>query len=90
MKLRSHVRHNTGKTHHSIGTLVDGQLVTVGGFLPTAYVEIHEEEGGYFLIHHDKEGQQGADTWHLTLEEAKNQAAFEFEIRETHWVTVEE
>jgi hypothetical protein len=91
MKLRARVKRTTGNTRHYIGTFVEGELMPVADFPPTAYVEIHEGgDGGYMLFHYDNEGQEGADTWHPTLDEAKEQAKFEYEIEEADWKVVED
>jgi hypothetical protein len=80
MRLAAKVCNITGETTHSVAA--------EGGALPReapVYVEIVEQEGAYYLFRHDAEGVCIGDTWHLTLDEAKEQAAFEFDIGETEW-----
>jgi len=47
------------------------------------------EDDGFYLLRLDPEGQCLADTWHQSLEEAKAQAAFEYEIDESDWSPVQ-
>jgi len=67
----------TGKTRH----LLEG--------LPLPHPKIVElvveEDGMIFLLRLDDEGQCIADTWHETVEAAKAQAKFEYEIEEGDW-----
>jgi hypothetical protein len=49
------------------------------------WVELVEENGGFYLYRLDDRGHCIADTWHQTVEEAKAQANFEYEIREEDW-----
>jgi hypothetical protein len=85
MRLRAKVSGSTGKTRHSIGDLVDGTPMPVENVQTPEWVEISEEDGAYYLFHLDAEGVCFADTWHQTLEEAKQQAAFEFGIEAKEW-----
>jgi len=47
-----------------------------------------EQDGAYYLLSLDENGVCVADTWHPTIENAKRQAKFEFEIEEADWVEV--
>lgn len=40
---------------------------------------------GYYLYYCDKSGAEMTDTYHDTLDEAKEQAHFEFGVRATDW-----
>jgi hypothetical protein len=46
-------------------------------------IEKYEEEG-FFLLCHFLNGHT-SDTWHFSVEEAKQQAKFEFNINEDDW-----
>lgn len=48
-------------------------------------LEIKAEGDGFFVFYLDAAGQCLADTWHESLELAKNQAHLEFAIEETDW-----
>ena len=85
MRLRAKVSGSTGKTRHFIGDLVDGTPMSVENVRTPEWVEISEVDGAYYLFHLDAEGVCFADTWHQTLEEAKQQAAFEFGIEAKEW-----
>lgn len=89
MRLRAKVSGSTGKTRHSIGTLVDGVPTPVEDLPMPEWVEISQEDGAYYLYHLDAEGVCFADTWHQTLDEAKQQASFEFGIEPEEWAEVE-
>lgn len=45
-----------------------------------------EKGDGYLLLRLDPSGTCLADTWHATLEEAKAQAEFEYEVVPSSWV----
>jgi hypothetical protein len=66
-------------THKRIGEEV-GQ-----SFLPE-WVEIEEGvEGGYMLVTVDAKGWSFIETWHPTVEEAKEEAKLHFSISEDAW-----
>ena len=79
---------STGKVRHSIGALVDG--APTPDDLPTPeWFEISEEEGAHYLFPLNADDVCFADTWHRTLDEAKQQASFEFGIESAEWFEVE-
>ena len=76
--LQTNVRNSKGTTNHRLGI----------GETPSREIvqlTICEDGGGIFLL---KENAQGTvfDTWHETVDQAKQQAESEFEI--TGWVSV--
>ena len=89
MRLRARVSEATGKTRHSIGALFDGVPTPIEDLPTPEWVEISEEDGAYYLFHLDADGVCFADTWHQSLDEAKEQAAFEFGIESNDWAEVE-
>ena len=88
MKLRATVRQATGATRHTYARMEHG--VVVRGEYPTpAFVEIHTaDDGSCFLLHFDANGRCQSDSWHETLEDAKDQADFEFRIVSDDWKQV--
>src|SRR5262249_32600184 len=52
-------------------------------------VRIVEDEHGVFLFREDSEGRCISDTWHVSVDEAKKQARFEYELSEWTEVTTE-
>lgn len=52
-------------------------------------LSIVKDDGGYFLLRLDEEGNAISDTWHADLADAKHQAAFEFSTRDSDWREVE-
>jgi hypothetical protein len=84
MRLRARVRTVTGKTRHLQGVPTTDGVEIVELPDPVA-VELVEEDGAFFLLCLDEDGQCIADTWHATAEEAKAQASFEFGIEEADW-----
>jgi hypothetical protein len=86
VNLTAKIKHVTGVTKHYLGTIENGAPEPVKELPPPAYVEIQEAESGFFLLYFDSEGNCMTDTWHPTLEDAKEQAKAEFEIDEEDWV----
>jgi hypothetical protein len=85
MKLRADVVRRAGKTKHSVGFIEDGEPVP-STLMPLAHcVEIVEDEDGIYLYRYDMNGECVGDTWHMTLDEAKEQAEFEFSIGINDW-----
>lgn len=86
MRIRAKVKGSTGKTRHSIGALIDCVPTPVEELPAPEWVEISEEDGAFYLLHLDRDGVCFADTWHQSLDEAKQQAAFEFGITPDEWI----
>jgi hypothetical protein len=68
----------TGRTKH----VVSGELM-----LKTAELRIVkiEPEHGFYLIHYDASGAELTDTLHDTLDEAMQQAEWEFRVAPSDW-----
>lgn len=80
--LRAFVRSATGRTRHMTSDISGASFEVV----PRPHrVEVTEDSGLYYLLHYDETGDCIADTCHLSIDEAKRQAAFEFIIQETEW-----
>ena len=90
MRLRAKVNECTGKTKHSIGTIVHGTPMEIRPLPQPAWVEIVEDTSAFYLLYFDAEGVCLTDTWHETLDSAKGQAEYEFNISSTEWETVKE
>lgn len=89
MRLRAMVHRSTGNTKQAIGGL-KGDCVEAREELPMpAYVEIVDEDNGFYLHHYNSDGSSFADTWHQTLVEAKEQAEFEFGITGNQWQSID-
>jgi hypothetical protein len=54
-----------------------------------AWLEISAEYDAFFLFYYDADGTMMADGWHVSLEHAKRQAAFELGITESEWRPVQ-
>ena len=91
LRLRATVREVTGLTIHSIGTIKDGLPVATEILPPAEWVEISsdDESRGVSLFYFNKDGECFADGWHMTIDEAKRQANFEYGILSTDWQEVE-
>ncbi len=50
-----------------------------------AYVEIVESNKNIYLYRYDRDGNIVGDTWHLTIDEAKKQAHYEYGIENDQW-----
>ena len=88
MKLEAEVKTVSGRTKHYVGTVVDGVLKPAYEIGSPDRVEIIEEGDGYFLFGYAGPGPSIFDSFFFTLEEAKRQAKFEFEIDEQDWVEI--
>ncbi len=55
-----------------------------------AWLEISEEYDAFFLFYYDSDGTLLADGWHVSLEHAMRQAAFELGITADDWRPVED
>jgi hypothetical protein len=86
MRLRATVQKTTGNTTHWLG-VPDG--IGVKALPDPTSVEIVKQDGSVFLLRYNEEGDCIADTWHQTVDEAKAQAQFEFEIEEIDWTDMD-
>jgi hypothetical protein len=68
----------TGKTRHYLGT---AQVP------PAAMLNIvkYPDDEGFYLLHIDEDGNEIADTYHDSLEAAKQQANWEYSVRVEEW-----
>jgi hypothetical protein len=85
MSLRAQVTKITGATMHFRAHLAGSEIVKDEQLAVPAWVQIEAGDGGYLLLYFDASGKCLTDTWHLTVEEAKAQAQFEFGIEEAAW-----
>jgi hypothetical protein len=88
-KLRAVVSRVTGATRHGIASIQDGRVVESVQSPDPAWVEISEQDGLYFLLRYNKDGNCIADTCHLTVTEAKEQAHMEFDISTSDWAPID-
>lgn len=51
-----------------------------------SFLEIVEQHGAIYLLRLDADGGCITDTWHETVDAAKQQATFEFGIVEGDWI----
>lgn len=88
MNLVARPREITEVTRHFISTVIEGRLVPLQEIPSPAWVEIVEEDDGYYLFRCDEAGVSLADSWFPCLEEAKRQAWFEYRIEEGDWIAL--
>jgi hypothetical protein len=70
---------------------IEREAVVFDGELPMpTWVKILQTDEGVFLLYVDDAGSTITDTWHETVEQAKSQAKFEFDIGESEWVDAAE
>lgn len=84
-RLKADVRLQTGMTVHSAATSHGVERCET-----PVWVEIVQQDDAFYLLRKNAYGESIADTWHLTLEEAKEQAAFEYGIIERDWLETPE
>ncbi|WP_424631363.1 hypothetical protein [Bradyrhizobium sp. SYSU BS000235] len=85
MRLRAKIRNVTGNTSHLRGGTT-AEAFNMTSLPDPRAVEIVEQEGSFYLLRLDKRDECIADTWHQTVEAAKAQAKFEYEIKEVDWI----
>jgi len=85
MRLRANIRRMTGATRHIIHGRESEDIAS-----QIAWVEIEpaDADGNFFLFYFTAAGTFLTDTWHQSLEDAKEQARFEFEIEDADWQEV--
>jgi hypothetical protein len=78
----------TGKTLHRSGTISqDGELIP-GPELPAPHslmIAQLSPDRGYYLLNLDEDGEEITDTYHDTLEQALDQAKWEFNVEPDEW-----
>ena len=76
---------------NKVGGLVDGDIRAVADMpLPDRVEIIPEATGGSFMLfRYTKDGEDCGDTWHETLDDAFDQAAFEYGLTRTDFLTSE-
>ncbi len=70
--------------------LMTGGDSAAGDVTPPAWLEISEEYDAFFLLYYQADGTLLADGWHVSLEHAKRQAAFELGITDSEWRPVQD
>ena len=55
---------------------------------PALFLVIEESPEGFFLYRYSVEGDCVGDTWHMSIDEAKHQAAYEYEGLVGNWTDV--
>jgi hypothetical protein len=87
--LRAKVRTVTGKTKHLLGTQTDHASLRITELPDPVAVRLVEQDGAFFLFRLDENGEYISDSWHATVDEAKAQANFEYDIEEVDWTETE-
>jgi len=72
-------------TAHKLGALGPNGHETTGDLPVALRVEIVTTGDGIYLIRYGKDGEFCGDTWHQSIDEAKEQACFEFNISANDW-----
>lgn len=70
-------------THHYSGILTPQKLMPLPDIL--IIEEDNKETNGFFLYRYTKNGEVAGDTWHVNLEDAKQQAVFEYTDCLANW-----
>jgi hypothetical protein len=87
LRLEAKVERSTGSTKHIVPEPGEGKI----GMRDNEIVEsvaklvIEERDDAFYLLYLDASGNCLTDTWHATLEDAKDQARFEFSVFEECW-----
>jgi hypothetical protein len=80
MRLVASVGRVTGSTTHTLATERG-----VARMEPATRLEIVESADGVMLLRYSAEGAFVGDTWHSSIDDAKQQATFEFEVGPNDW-----
>ncbi len=84
MRLRAKPRTTPGKVKQILWSEDRVKPIEVPTFL-----EIVSDEDAWHLVHLGPDGRSLADTWHASLDEAKNQAEFEFGVIGEDWKPID-
>ncbi len=68
----------TGNARHFVG----GELMPRPARLR---ISRYADDPGFYLLYIGDAGEELTDTWHPTLEDAMQQAAFEFDVKPNDW-----
>jgi hypothetical protein len=68
----------TGKTRHYLGAMLAPVPVELR-------IIKYPEDSGYYLFYCDNSGKEFTDTYHDTVDEAKSQAEWEFNVKPEEW-----
>jgi hypothetical protein len=91
MRLRASVEKCTGSAKHYRSTLVDGDVAPLELLPDPVTVEIEGNDTvGYLLLRLNRTNVCIADTWHESVEQAKDQAASEYGIPHEAWTLISE
>jgi hypothetical protein len=71
----------TGRTNHLIGN----QPMPKPASLQIAQ---YDNDAGFYLFYLNEKNEVMTDTWHETIEEAMDQAEWEFQIVSDEWTTI--
>lgn len=71
----------TGKTRHYLG---EDELPASKMLKIVKY----EDENGFYLIHFDADGKEMTDTFHDTLDDAMEQAEWEYQVKPDEWEVI--
>jgi hypothetical protein len=88
IRLRAPVEASAERTRKYRESLSGGAAPCEDIELP-AWLEISEEYDAFFLLYFQADGTLIADGWHVSLEHAMRQAAFELGITVDEWKPVE-
>lgn len=86
MKLCAKLSSNLSRTKHKVGEIQEDGTVVAEDLPIATQVEIVDEGNGVCLYRYDANGNCVGDTWHLTVDEAKGQAQFEYNINDDDWI----
>ncbi len=75
-----------GRTKH---TLSDSRGVRPFPPFVELVIAHYPGQAGFYLMHHAADGT-GTDTWHERIEDAMDQAEWEFEVKPEEWITTDE
>ena len=75
----------TGNTRHYYGSPLDPDEQVPVPVPTTLRIVQYDGEAAFYLLYLDAAGNELTDTWHQTLDDAKHQAEFEFNVAPDEW-----
>jgi hypothetical protein len=80
----------TGKTRHTQGSVTPEGVISGIDLQTPSELMIAQipPDYGYYLLYLDNQGNEITDTYHDTLEQALEQAKWEFQVEPIEWETV--
>ena len=75
----------TGGTQHFYGSPLEPEKQVPVPIPAALRIVQYDSEDAFYLLYLDADGNELTDTWHASLDDAKEQARSEFQVAPTEW-----